>query len=243
MRVTLLVLLGERVSDLDVWPPQAQGLLLLGKTHNGPTASAERDRTLPGAASIGADVVKSPPSRTLAGSRVLFLCSQVTPDWVTADHPVGPHAADAAVQGKSRQKRTPSHRTDLEGSGGDGIVTETYEIALRGEPGPVTRAAFPEFELRCEEGLTLLQGEFVDQAELHGVLERANSLGLVLVNLRLIADDSLESSSRDTASGTFGSGPSRTDRPVTTHNQGEKHRQGRRCVHLCRYLSRRDVGT
>ena len=27
------------------------------------------------------------------------------------------------------------------------------------------------------------------QAELHGVLERANSLGLVLVNLRLIADD------------------------------------------------------
>ena len=54
----------------------------------------------------------------------------------------------------------------------------------------MTHAAFPEFELRCEEGLTLFQGEFVDQAELHGVLERANSLGLVLVNLRLIADDS-----------------------------------------------------
>ena len=69
-------------------------------------------------------------------------------------------------------------------------MTETYEIALRGEPGPVTRAAFPEFELRCEKGLTLLHGEFVDQAELHGVLERANSLGLVLVNLRLIVDDS-----------------------------------------------------
>ena len=69
-------------------------------------------------------------------------------------------------------------------------MTETYEIALRGEPGPMTRAAFPEFELRCEDGLTLFHGEFLDQAELHGVIERANSLGLVLVNVRLIANDS-----------------------------------------------------
>ncbi len=28
------------------------------------------------------------------GVRVPFLCSQVTPDWVTADHLIGPHAAD-----------------------------------------------------------------------------------------------------------------------------------------------------
>ena len=33
------------------------------------------------------------------GVRIPFLCSQVTPDWVTADHPIGPHTADAAVQG------------------------------------------------------------------------------------------------------------------------------------------------
>ncbi len=68
-------------------------------------------------------------------------------------------------------------------------MTDTYELAFRGEPGPVTRAAFPEFELRCEEGLTVLQGEFVDQAALHGVLERVNSLGLDLVDVRLIRDD------------------------------------------------------
>ena len=68
-------------------------------------------------------------------------------------------------------------------------MTETYELAVRGEPGPVTRAAFPEFELRCEEGMTVFQGEFVDQAALHGIIERVNSLGLDLVDVRLIVDD------------------------------------------------------
>ncbi len=51
------------------------------------------------------------------------------------------------------------------------------------------RAAFPEFELRCEKGMTRFRGEFVDQAGLHGVIERVNSLGLELVDVRLIADD------------------------------------------------------
>ena len=65
-------------------------------------------------------------------------------------------------------------------------MTETYELAFRGEPGPVTRAAFPEFELGCAEGITVFRGEFVDQAALHGVIERVNSLGLELVDVRLI---------------------------------------------------------
>ena len=68
-------------------------------------------------------------------------------------------------------------------------MTAIYEFAFRGEPGPVTRAAFPEFELWCENGMTRFQGRFVDQAGLHGVIERVNSLGLELVDVRLIADD------------------------------------------------------
>jgi hypothetical protein len=70
------------------------------------------------------------------------------------------------------------------------IVSKTFELTLRGEPGPMVRAAFPEYQLRPGQGVTLLYGEFVDQAALHGVIERINSLGLELVGLHLVDDDS-----------------------------------------------------
>jgi hypothetical protein len=68
-------------------------------------------------------------------------------------------------------------------------MSQTFELELRGEPGPVLRAAFPEFVLRPVRGMTVLHGEFVDQAALHGVIERINSLGLELVSLHLIPED------------------------------------------------------
>jgi len=71
-------------------------------------------------------------------------------------------------------------------------VTQTYEIEFRGEPGPAIRAAFPEFELRPMQGMTRLYGEFVDQAALHGVIERINSFGLELVGLHLVAEEASE---------------------------------------------------
>jgi hypothetical protein len=74
-------------------------------------------------------------------------------------------------------------------SGGGGIVTEIFELAFRGEPGPVLRDAFPEFELRGEGGMTVFQGEFEDQARLYGVIERVSSLGLELVDVHLILRD------------------------------------------------------
>ena len=71
-------------------------------------------------------------------------------------------------------------------------MSETFELQFRGEPGPALRAAFPEFVLRPEHGVTVLHGEFVDQGALLGAIERINSLGLDLVGLRLIVveDDS-----------------------------------------------------
>jgi hypothetical protein len=67
-------------------------------------------------------------------------------------------------------------------------VTDTYEIAFRGEPGPMTRDAFPEFELRARPGVTVLEGEF-DDAALHGLIQRIHSLALELVSVQLIEDD------------------------------------------------------
>lgn len=50
------------------------------------------------------------------------------------------------------------------------------------------RAAFPEFELRPDHGMTFIRGQFVDQAALHGVIERVNSLGLELVGLHMVEE-------------------------------------------------------
>jgi hypothetical protein len=68
-------------------------------------------------------------------------------------------------------------------------MSKTYELEFRGESGPVLIAAFPEFELRSDNATTRLRGEFADQAALHGVIERINSLGLELVGLNRIDDD------------------------------------------------------
>ena len=76
-------------------------------------------------------------------------------------------------------------------------MSETFELRFRGEPGPALRAAFPEFVLRPEHGTTVLHGDFVDQAALLGAIERINSLGLQLIDLRLIAEDDPGAESRN----------------------------------------------
>ena len=68
-------------------------------------------------------------------------------------------------------------------------MTEIYEITFRGEPGPMTRDAFPEFVLSTRPGVTVLEGAFVDHAALHGVIERIHSMALELVSVRLIDDE------------------------------------------------------
>jgi hypothetical protein len=58
-----------------------------------------------------------------------------------------------------------------------------YEITLKGRAERTIADAFDEFEVSTEPGLTRLRGEIVDQAALHGVLERIQRLGLTLLEV------------------------------------------------------------
>jgi hypothetical protein len=59
-----------------------------------------------------------------------------------------------------------------------------YEITVRGHLSETLMAAFAGLEATPSPGLTVLRGEIADQAALFGVLERVESLGLELVDVR-----------------------------------------------------------
>jgi hypothetical protein len=59
-----------------------------------------------------------------------------------------------------------------------------YEIRLKGRLDPRWGAWFDGLSLRNEpDGTTVLQGPVVDQAALHGVLQRVRDLGLPLLSV------------------------------------------------------------
>ena len=62
-----------------------------------------------------------------------------------------------------------------------------YEIRVRGRLGETLAAAFDGLTATTSPPETVLSGEIVDQAALHGVLERIRSLGLELVEVRRVA--------------------------------------------------------
>ena len=59
-----------------------------------------------------------------------------------------------------------------------------YEITVQGHLGDGVAAAFDEFDVRTAAGTTTLHGDVVDQAALHGVLDRIAGYGLVLLDVR-----------------------------------------------------------
>lgn len=64
------------------------------------------------------------------------------------------------------------------------IRTSRYEIRLRGHLDPRWAAQFEGLSLTQEpDGTTVLVGEVVDQAALHGLLRRVRDLGLPLVSV------------------------------------------------------------
>ena len=63
-----------------------------------------------------------------------------------------------------------------------------YELVVRGELSDCFAAAFPEMTLYADAGYTQLRGVIVDQAHLHGILERLCDFGIELVSLNQVGE-------------------------------------------------------
>jgi phosphosulfolactate synthase (CoM biosynthesis protein A) len=59
-----------------------------------------------------------------------------------------------------------------------------YEIRVKGRVTGALRDHFEEMGTRVEPGGTLFFGKVEDQAELHGLLDRIESVGLELIEIR-----------------------------------------------------------
>jgi hypothetical protein len=67
-----------------------------------------------------------------------------------------------------------------------GVVSRvTYEIRVVGTLGPAAQEAFSELSVDTEPVSTVLSGE-LDQAALHGLLDRVRALGLELMDIRRV---------------------------------------------------------
>ena len=64
------------------------------------------------------------------------------------------------------------------------VADTRYEIRVRGRVSAAVLDTFPAMESDVEPVETILHGPVRDQAELHGLLHRLQSLGLELIEVR-----------------------------------------------------------
>jgi hypothetical protein len=67
------------------------------------------------------------------------------------------------------------------------VARLTYEITLRGQAGRTLRAQFDECEVTTGPDTTTLRAELSDQAALSGLVQRIVGLGLVVIDVHLVA--------------------------------------------------------
>ena len=66
----------------------------------------------------------------------------------------------------------------------------TYRIVVRGELDSRFAYLFNGMRMECVEGTTVLTGSVLDQAQLHGYIERFEELGLELLNVEQMGEPS-----------------------------------------------------
>ena len=71
-----------------------------------------------------------------------------------------------------------------------GVQTARYEIHIRGRVGEDLAAAFEGLTAEVLPVETVLHGDIRDQAELHGILDRVQGLGLELIEVRRLPNES-----------------------------------------------------
>ena len=64
-----------------------------------------------------------------------------------------------------------------------------YKICLKGELSPAWTDWFSDFEIFCEQGVALLTGPIPDQAALHGLLRKILDLGLPILSINTVAQN------------------------------------------------------
>lgn len=71
-------------------------------------------------------------------------------------------------------------------------MPDRYEIHLEGQVDELWSAWFAGLTMtHTEQGETILRGDLVDQAALHGVLIRVRDLGLTLISVKRLNADNL----------------------------------------------------
>jgi hypothetical protein len=70
---------------------------------------------------------------------------------------------------------------------GDPVPDATYQLVIRGELGERYGYLFEGMQMECTGGTTVLVGRVDDQAQLFGLIERIEELGLQLVSVQQVA--------------------------------------------------------
>ena len=68
------------------------------------------------------------------------------------------------------------------------VAPAEYEIRVKGRLSDSLCSALEDFTASVAPAETVMRGELRDQSELHGVLERIQSLGLELIEVRRLGD-------------------------------------------------------
>jgi len=64
----------------------------------------------------------------------------------------------------------------------------TYRLVVRGELDPRFAYLFNGLRMERTEGTTVISGEVIDQAQLHGYIQRIEELGLELVAVEQMSE-------------------------------------------------------